>query len=370
MSGGFAVTAGLGEDEVQDLINASVVAGDLPVAKIYGAAGYTVADTATDVVFGTTTEESDDTVLEVVGNSIEIKDPGLHFLSFDVDIDAPTSNANYQIIATLVHSTEGVIEGAGGVTHVYNDPSIPGNDVKSRISLNTTDILPVGTVSVQISKTLIGGTAGTVNLFGGRMLNVVRLQGSKGDKGDPGAGTTVNVNGTSGITDINFNTDDFEVVISGGDTATVTAKKPFKAHVILSSPVGVNTNNSGWIQALRLSAAIPRAGDYKLSWSYTYSVDNSTASDFLARIEQDDTTEIMLHRQEPKDVGGTGENVTDLEGGTFNSGTDQRPQAGGFDIVTLTAATHNWDLDIQDDAGDTDEPVIYRAVLTIEEWIE
>jgi hypothetical protein len=119
-------------------------------------------------------------------------------------------------------------------------------------------------------------------------------------------------------------------------------------------------------QYLRLATTVPEAGNYKISWNYEWSL-NTTGSDFLAQIQLDDLSTLMFHREEPQDSGGTGVTVTAIEGGTFNSGTDQRRGESGFGIINLTSGLHNIDLDLTNSVAAT-EATIYRATITIERW--
>ena len=116
-----------------------------------------------------------------------------------------------------------------------------------------------------------------------------------------------------------------------------------------------------------LAVSIPETGDYKVSWSYTWSV-NATNQDFIARIQIDDSTKIMDHQQEPKDTGGTGVVLPNTEGGSSNTSTNQRYQCSGFFIINMTIGNHTIDLDYKGSAFDI-EPAIYKSSLSIERWV-
>jgi hypothetical protein len=144
----------------------------------------------------------------------------------------------------------------------------------------------------------------------------------------------------------------------------VPSKKIFRDFVSKSTAEG--TQGTTFAQYLRLTTAIPETGNYKISWNYEWSL-NTTGSDFLAQIQIDDTTTILSHQEEPQDSGGSGITVTNLSGGTFNSGTNQRRGEAGFEIVNLTAGTRNIDLDLSNSVAST-EATIYRACITIERF--
>lgn len=88
-------------------------------------------------------------------------------------------------------------------------------------------------------------------------------------------------------------------------------------------------------QKLRLTTGDLPSGTYRVGWHYNWS-GGSTREDFRARIQINDSTQIMYHSQEPQD-----------------SGTDQRIPASGFKYVTLSGV-NNIDLDYwTEDNGET-----------------
>jgi hypothetical protein len=84
---------------------------------------------------------------------------------------------------------------------------------------------------------------------------------------------------------------------------------------------------SGIQQKLRLTTPSVPAGDYIVRWGYTWRR-SSTAGDARVRVEQDDTTELWYMENEPQDAS-----------------SNIRIPAGGSRKVTLTAASHTFDLD-------------------------
>lgn len=145
---------------------------------------------------------------------------------------------------------------------------------------------------------------------------------------------------------------------------SVVSGAGFKDYVNSSTSLANQTNN--YDDYISLSTTIPSAGLYKISWSYTWSI-NTTNNDFLARVQVDNSTTIFSHQQEAKDSAGTGTIVANTSGGTTNTSTNQKYLAAGFDIVSLTAGGHTIDLDFAGEVNNL-EPTIYRAILTIEEW--
>lgn len=138
----------------------------------------------------------------------------------------------------------------------------------------------------------------------------------------------------------------------------------FKDFVSTTTPAG--TQGTTFVQYLRLSTTIPATGNYKICWNYEWSL-NTTGSDFEGRVELDDTTTLSNHVEEPQDAGGGGITVTNLDGGTFDTGTNQRREESGFDVINLTAGSHTIDIDLANSVADT-EATIYRASITVERW--
>lgn len=129
---------------------------------------------------------------------------------------------------------------------------------------------------------------------------------------------------------------------------------------------GLVNNTNTLFQFLRLSTTIPAVGDYKISCSYSWSL-NDGAQDFVAQLDVNEGTIIHEHRQEPKDVGGTGIVLPNTTGGTTNTGTDQRHPAAFFDVINLPAGPVTVDLDFAG-SGVGLAAAIYRGAITIERW--
>ena len=90
-------------------------------------------------------------------------------------------------------------------------------------------------------------------------------------------------------------------------------------------------------QKLRVSlpAAAP-AGTYRIAWNYTWR-HSATNTDYLGRVQVDDSTTVSTHTEEPTDTGAA-----------------QRIPAGGFRELSLSAGVHNIDLDFAtSDSGNT-----------------
>ena len=128
---------------------------------------------------------------------------------------------------------------------------------------------------------------------------------------------------------------------------------------------GEINQNTTFSEYLKLSTVLPTTGNYKISWSYTWSV-NSTGNDFIGQVVVDNSNVIMEHRQEPKDASGAGVSLPNTDGGTSSNSTNQRYQCSGFFVLNLAAGAHEIDLDYRGGIENI-EPAIYRACLTVEE---
>ena len=151
---------------------------------------------------------------------------------------------------------------------------------------------------------------------------------------------------------------------TGPDGSLYSAPVPFRAVAQLPNPVGNNT--ATFMRALRLSANIPHTGRYRIMWRTVTSL-NTAAEDILIRLRRDGVTDIASYRVEHKDSAGAGIVVTNLAGGTFNSGTSQRVPYSDFDIIDVNAGIHNFDLEIAGTVAGI-EPTLYAATIIIERW--
>ena len=110
----------------------------------------------------------------------------------------------------------------------------------------------------------------------------------------------------------------------------------FGDYSVYAESLGQDDNpTTTFVQKVRLTTQAVPAGNYRISWSYTWGL-SSNSNDFAARIEQDDTLLIYSHRQEPKDPAAT-----------------QQHAGGGFAQVTLVQGIHTFDLDYAAITGGT-----------------
>ena len=140
------------------------------------------------------------------------------------------------------------------------------------------------------------------------------------------------------------------------------AKLIFEREADRTTPLG--HNQTFYAQMLRLTVDLPETGDYIIDWGFQWSY-NDTGSNFLARIQLDDSSDVVAYSIEPADSGGAGINVSLATGGTDNTGTDQRVYTSGSKTVKgLSAGSHNFDLDIASQSGGV-VGCIYQAEIRI-----
>jgi hypothetical protein len=88
-----------------------------------------------------------------------------------------------------------------------------------------------------------------------------------------------------------------------------------------------STNSSTPQRKLRMNITEIPEGRYRIGWYYEWA-QSSQSTDFRARVQLNDTTDLMYHSQEAKD-----------------SGTDQSMPICGYAYMNLTEGDHNIDLD-------------------------
>jgi len=271
-----------------------------------------------DVTINTTDYESDSAVLEHNdGNRarFDVKESGYYQLSYQF---TAVETGGARLNSRLYKNNTTVVLGSDRFMEV-------GTDVLNAVCI--TQFNAGDYFTLQILRT--GGTTGTG--YANIVVYALKLGGSKGEKGEPGSGSTITlkdngalVTGTPHAT-INFD-GGMDVVNDGGGQATVFII--FGRWIVQGESLGLSTTTSTtYQQKLRITTGPIEAGNYRIGWSYDWQM-TSNNYNFDARVQVDDTTTIMDHVEEPQDAS-----------------TAQRHYVGGFAYVTLTAATHNVDLD-------------------------
>lgn len=207
-------------------------------------------------------------------------------------------------------------------------------------SLSCSVILDAGDwVSFQIQS--VGGSA---RINPGTTVVAIKCAGAKGEKGDPGTGSSVDVkSGGSLVTGSPFSTlnfsSDFNVTNQGSGQTQIALGQPTNVFGTefqeVSDVSSSSTNSTGNVFKLRLTTPIIPAGKYRLGFTYGWR-HSSTGSDFRARVQLNNNTDLFFHNQEPKDTG-----------------SNQAYRTTSFVYVTLTNASHFFDLDFGVTSGGT-----------------
>jgi len=107
-----------------------------------------------------------------------------------------------------------------------------------------------------------------------------------------------------------------------------------------------STNSENPVQKLTLQCNDCPAGRYRIGWYYQFAF-SSISDDFRARIQVDNSTDLIYHSQELKDAG-----------------TDQSYIGCGFAYINLEEGNHFIDLDYWSEDGDTS----YISNARLEIW--
>lgn len=108
-----------------------------------------------------------------------------------------------------------------------------------------------------------------------------------------------------------------------------------------------STNSTTPQLKLRMTITDVPEGKYRIGWYYEYGGSN-ISSDFHGRVRIDDTTDIMEHRQEPKEAG-----------------DDQSSLACGFAYPDLTSGNHNIDIEYWSESASA---TVYIKNARLEIW--
>lgn len=104
-------------------------------------------------------------------------------------------------------------------------------------------------------------------------------------------------------------------------------------HDLHEGTLSTQTGTTAFKEFMKMTVTVP-AGSYRISWHVDWS-HSAADTDFIFRVQLDDTTIVDQHSQEPKDQNSVHE-------------------GSGFRVMVLTAGTHFIDLDFAtESAGDT-----------------
>lgn len=280
-----------------------------------------------DVTIDTPDYESDSAVIEHNDSNrarFDIKEAGYYQLSYQF---TAVETGGARLNSRLYKNNTATVLGSNRFMEI-------GTDVLNAVCITQFNAGDYITLQTQ----RVGGTTGIG--YADIVVYVLKLGGSKGEKGEPGSGSTITLkdNGSpvpeTPHATINFD-GGLNVTNNGGGQATVFIIFGRWAANAASDTLSTTTSTS-YQQKLRLTTGAIEAGTYRIGWMYDWGL-TSNSYNFNAQIQIDDTTTLMTHVEEPQDAG-----------------TDQRHQVSGFAYATLTATTHSIDLDYRtSDSGAT-----------------
>lgn len=300
------------------MVNVSAAIGDLPCSQSRRTTNYTMTTSWTPLLLDTTDFDNAPTIIkhDLVNTArMYVYETGLYQITYS---------------STCVETGEAVLSSRLTVNALTEIPGslrtmAIGTDA---LSTSVCVVLAAGDY-VQLEYLRTGGTTGTVNTQ--VPLIVTRMQGSKGDQGVPGSGSTVTVknNGTNVANtphaNLNF-APPLQATDAGGGTALI--ENLFGQYFTeAAEESGTTTSSATYQLKVRLTTPTIPAGKYRVGWFYEWGL-STTSNNFNGRILQDGATVLWDHVQEPQD----------------GNAAQQQP-VGGVQYVTLTAGIHTFDIE-------------------------
>ena len=305
--------------------------GGAPLAAVQARRTTTLAmpTSWTDLSFDTTDVQNDSSIIEHLAGTpdrIQVKEDGLYLIIYQFEVSPSFTGTFYGRVRkndtdVVVGSTQSSIT-YGGESDIIS--------ISVLASLSASDFL---TVQNYIS------TAGSMT--DNATFSVFKLNGTAGT---PGSGSTIIIRdeGTPLLNTphsaINFTGTGVTASDGGSGTAVIDIPSPgvFGTQAQdATQDTPASTTGTAWTQFMRLTTPVIPAGRYRIGWYMNWR-HASTANDFRARVEVDDTTTVMDAQEEPQDPG-----------------TNQRRPRGGFAYINLTNAAHTIDLDFATSSAGT-----------------
>lgn len=324
-------------------------------------------------------------------NEIVFQDDGSSSTTFTIDQDNVGTAQDVQIVAEQGTDNNGILrynatnkewevsnDGGPFETLISGDvdaQTLDGIDSTQFLRSDTSDIFTSGTLTFDNGTTI--ALAGTVNIGDGG--DDVFINSNDWDISSTGL-----VSGLTGITSTgsldfsnasqffipqglvdpgscvvgsefyNLTTNQHKVCTSLNAWSTLR-RDFFGTEYQYAESEGVSTTNStNFQQKLRLTTTSLPAGTYRIGWSYQWNHDSS-ANDFEARVQLDDSQNLEEHVEEPQDSGG----------GFGSTGSNQQFTNSGFQHVSLSTGVHTVDIDYRTSDSGGDESSIWNARLEI-----
>lgn len=282
---------------------------------------------------------------EIIADVTLTQTPNYIIIDGDVvDIDFPIALSGGEVIAldavVAAHPALPGLDGDGRQVFVFATPPTVNDDADDEVSLGDLWVDTAANKIYACSDVTVGAAVWTVLAPEAGAVTTAPTDPTVTD--DTNAGYSVG--------DLWVNTATGEAFIATDVTAgaavwgLITPPDTLTGFIFEAESASVVTHNSTtFLEKLTASTGAIEAGDYILFWSYNWNADTTTTS-FVAQLEQDDTTVLMDHVQEPKD------NTGDFA----NTGSDQQHNASGFIPLTLGAGTYQFDIDFRTETATTE----------------
>jgi len=272
---------------------------------------YTLTSSYVDITFDITDEETDSVSIEhndTNTDRIDIKSNGTYLITYNFDIDAGTTAAVTDVHGQIRKNDTSVLNGSHTLSTSFSDSSVDArSDVYSHLSNTFIATLSSGDfISLQLKYS--GPDAAST--FADGTLTITKLQGIRGDKGDTGSGTSINlqdegsnINNTPHTT-LNFVGDGVSVSDSGSGVATITVSGSNSAIVFgsefqeASSDSESSTTSESYQQKLRLTTSSLPSGTYRIGWYGEIKTGDQDKRGVI-RVELNNTTTLGEDHTEP-----------------------------------------------------------------------
>lgn len=305
---------------------------------------YTISGTASGVIDVTILRreiEADGTIGSLIGNLDYIQvDPAIDqvVLEWNPAINPGPEKLALDAILAAHQTLTSIGDGDGRKVYEFTTPPTVTDDIDQEVD--------IGDLWVDTAANKMYGC--TDNSAGAAVWTLLAPEAGNVtvDTVDPTVTDDTNSGFVIGDMWVNTTTSDAFIatdVTAGAAVWELITDRLLNGQIARAEDTTVTTHNSTtYLEKLKLTTPALVAGDYMLMWSYGWNAD-ATNQNFRARIHEDDTTEIMLHEQEPKDAGGGGAALPPFD----NTGTDQKHRASGQIFRTLGAGVHTFDIDFE-----------------------
>lgn len=274
----------------------TLIESDLPTVQVRRTLSYNNIPTSwTDLTFNTTDVENNSTIIEhndTNDDDIDIKEDGLYWLYYNLVCDDEVQGRIRIDDSTVIP----------GSTKQAGDPS----DTTDVIIMNSTGVIVNLTAGQKVTVQIQANTSAE-DLQEDATFIVVKLQGIKGDKGDPGSGTTIEVQEDDATVQASTDTLNFEgsgvsVTDGGGGKVTATISGGVFGSEFQETSVdgSSSTTSDSFQQKATITTASLPSGTYRIGW-YIETANNNSSGRTEVRVQINNSTTICEPSNEAED---------------------------------------------------------------------